>query len=164
MYLFNQNQNISIQIYSGLFYIISKICFPTNDSNPDLVLLLPHHVKYLLISYILQVCYVTTFEWARSGISHLRQSHVIQYIAAGLLPAKHNSTMIMSMINVAFCCHHQYGEIVAKNCTNLFAKKTETLWIIHVQISTVLSYSFSGKVFLYGTRGLPDFAVCLPPT
>ena len=60
----------------GLFYIISKTCFTIQDSNPNLVLSLSHHVKYLLISHKLvsQVLHAMTFERGHSGISDIRQS------------------------------------------------------------------------------------------
>ena len=57
-----------------LLYIISKTCFYIEDSKPDLVHLLFHHVKYLLISQISQLWQVITFERTSFGISHLRQS------------------------------------------------------------------------------------------
>ena len=54
--LFDQwNQYISIQICCGLFYIILKTCSTIKDSNPDLVLLLSYHLKYLIISHISQL-------------------------------------------------------------------------------------------------------------
>ena len=54
-----------------------------------------------------------------------------------------------------------HWEIVAKIRTNLFAKKTETLWTIHEQISTVLSYSFSLKNVLGKESLHPHYAQML---
>ena len=44
------------------------------DRNPELVSLSRNHVKHLAFSHIWQLWHVITFDWGRSGVSHLPQS------------------------------------------------------------------------------------------
>ena len=74
MHLLNENQYISIQICCNLFCVILNRCFVIKESNPDLVPLLSYHIKYLVMSYISQLCHMITFERGGSRISHLHQS------------------------------------------------------------------------------------------
>ena len=74
VYSIKINVYLSIQTCCNLFCFIFNTCFVVKNSNPDLVLLLSHRVKYLFIWHISQLWHVTTFEQGCSGISNLHQS------------------------------------------------------------------------------------------